>query len=350
MINLLRKNLSPKVKERIIHFLPFRLMYRRALSGHEARFSCELTTKCNVRCNICTRSHLIKEGMLSVGDMPPELVERVVEEIRRFTEYGKRVYFVPLGLGEPLLYKDLFGLFGRIKKISGNIGIVLVTNGLLLTEESVKRLIGLGIDEVSVSLNAGNKDDYKEYMGLDAYKKICANIEAAIKLRNESGRTRPGIFVQYIDYGGGPAALKDGIRKWNSIMKFNDKCYVHPIVNQAGLFRDGYGYRALARKYPCNEPLWRVAIKVNGDMYPCDSSLYSGSEKLESLYLGNIGTDSPFEMYLDPKSRQRRIVELMRKDDYSTLAQCRNCNTYKLGCNAYFGLPGNLRIKGYRWI
>lgn len=350
MITEIRKFLSPAAKEKILNSLPYRFVNRSRLHKHEIRLSCELTTRCNGKCDICTRSSLVKKGQLYVGDMDRDLIERVLQEIKKFHYYGRCVYFVPMGLAEPLLYKGLFDLFRDIKYISKKIGIVLVTNGLLLDETCCEKLISLEIDEVSISLNVISASSYRQHMRVNAYDKVCRNIENLISLRNKSGSRLPSVFVQYIDYDNNQRLFQKDINQWLKIMRYNDKCYIHPIINQAGFFPGGNKFKSSDKKYPCTQPLWRIAIKINGDIYPCDPCFYSGSKKITSLYLGNMKTESLFDLFTSTNSKQLKIIESMRKDDYSQLPECKRCNTYKLGCNCYFRLPGLLRIKGYKWL
>ncbi len=299
---------------------------------------------------MCTRPALIKEGNLQIRDMSPAVIERVIEEVQRFYLAGRRVCFVPMGLGEPLLFQDIFGLFRRIKGISKKIPIVLVTNGIALDENCSKSLITTEIDEVSVSLNATSRLSYKQHMGLDAYEEVYRHIECLIRMRNEAKKRLPSVYVQYIDYDNGPKALQKNIGSWLSIMRHNDKCYVHPIVNQAGFFAGGDKFKSNATRYPCTQPLWRVAVKVNGDIYPCDPAFYSGSKKISSLYLGNILTYNPSGDLAGAGGKGYQILQRMRRDEYSQLPECAVCNTYKIGCNPYFGMSGRFRMKGYRWL
>lgn len=351
MITRIRKLLSPTVKEKILHSLPYRVLSRVRLKRQAIRFSCELTTRCNAKCDICTRYSQLQNGQLDVGDMNAVVIKHIVQEIKKFHDYGKRVCFEPMGLGEPLLYKDLFELFGEIKHISQKISIVLVTNGILLDDVCCKKLVALGIDEVSVSLNVNNASDYSQRMGIDAYDKVYRNIENLIRLRNKSGKRLPSVFVQYIDYNNDKRTFQKVIKQWLKIMRYNDKCYVHPIVNQAGFFNQAEMLESQDTLHPCTQPLWRIAVKLNGDLYPCCSCFYSGLKQIDSLYLGNIRTESPFGLFTWNSSKRLKIIEAMRQDDYTQLTECKICNVpNKLECNCYFKLPQPLRIKGHRWL
>lgn len=350
MMAKIRKFMSPAAKEKILHSMPYRILSRIRLYGQAIRFSCELTTRCNAGCDICTRSLAAREGRLSVGDMPEDVVKRCVEGIELFHRHGKRVCFEPMGLGEPLLYEPLFELFGAIKRISEGIGIVLVTNGILLDEDRCKKLISIGIDEVSISMNAVDSPSYRLHMGVNAYEQVRHNVENLLDMRNKSGNRAPSVFVQYIDYHNDPGLFRSVSKQWLRMMRDNDKSYVHPVVNQGGFCRAGGKGGSPAERYPCTSPLWRIAVKINGDVYPCCSCFYSGSKKIASLYMGNVRTQSLYDLFAGKDSKRLKIVKSMREDDYSRLPECKICDVNTLGCNCYFRLPASLRIKKYNWL
>jgi radical SAM protein with 4Fe4S-binding SPASM domain len=82
--------------------------------------------------------------------------------------------------------------------------------------------------------------------------------------------------------------------------------------------------------------LGRIAVKINGDIYPCDPALYSGGKQVESLRLGNI-SDRNFRINFGDKTDKRyKIVELMKKNSYNGLPECKKCTTRCLGVNCFF--------------
>jgi len=354
MLGQSRKYLSPSIVNFLSNSLTSRLYSRFLSNRQEVRFSCELTTKCNIFCDFCTRTRFVEkenpQEEFLVEDMSDALVEKILEEIERFHNAGMRVCFAPMGLGEQILYKKFFKTCERVKNISKNIRIVLATNGVKLTDSTCEKILYHGLDEVSFSLNANEAPLYNDRMGLNKYEMVCNNIEKLLSLRNMSGKKKPNIFVQYIDFDGKKNNFSKDIQRWVRLMKNNDKCYVHPLVNQAGFFPDSNFNHKLKDHFPCTQLLWRIAIKVNGDLYPCDPAFYSGGEKINSLLLGNIRNTSPYEMHLDLNSKPKRISRQMRKDDYSSLPECDSCNTYKLSPNIFFKIPLLRKLSGYKWF
>lgn len=316
--------ISPKLKKILSSSIPFRFFIRIKSRKPEIRFSIELTTKCNCKCSMCTREKLIKNKNLCVGEMNEKIIKNIKSEIKKFKKAGYKIAITPMGLGEPLLYNNLWKFFKDIKKIDKKIKLILVTNGILLNEKNIKKIISSKIDEINISLNGRNKKEYFKYNGIDAFDLVQENIKKIFVLRK---KIKPKIFIQY---------LNKGDVKWNKFMKKNDKYYVHPIVNQAG-FASGIKSN---NNYPCNQLSARIAIKINGDIYPCDAALYSGNQKIEELYLGNIKKYSPFAQYTDKKSKRYQILNQMKNNDYKNIKTCKKCSTKNLGINCYFNFFG----------
>lgn len=334
-----RKLLTPSVKEMILESVPFRLYSRYQLTKKKIRISLEVTTKCNVNCVMCTRLDMVKQKKLVIGEVDKKIIESVLRDIKRFVKNGWEVTVAPMGLGEPLLYSGLVDFFSSIKKISKNIRIVLVTNGVLLDKEISKNLIKIGVDEISISLNVTNTGDYKKYIRADNYDLVKNNIKQLLETKNSCKDSRTSVYIQYLDYRGKASIFNDEIGYWQKLMTNADKCYVHPIVNQAGFKKDGITIKE-KESFPCTSPIERVSIRIDGSIYPCDPCFYAGKEKINELYLGNVKKDSIFEMFSDKSSKNFKIHEMMKSGDYSNLPTCAKCNTYKLSTNCYFKLFG----------
>lgn len=329
----LRKLVTPRMKEMILRSIPFRLYSRMQLKNPEIRVSVEVTTKCNCKCSMCTRERLVKQDKLRIGEIADKKINIILGEIKKFRKKGYNVAFTPMGLGEPLMYSKIFQVFEKVKKIDKNIKNILVTNGLLLNSKNNFK----NVDEISISLNGRNRDEYKKLNGIDAFEVVVQNIKNLLKLKN-----RPNVFIQYLDLN--KSDFTKVINEWNKLMRDGDKCYVHPIVNQAGLANKEKDLI----NYPCTQPLWRISIKINGDVYPCDPALYSGSNKFEELCLGNVDKMSIYETFIDKFSKRYQIFNEMRKNDYKNLECCKVCTTKCLGGNCYFNI-GGIKINGYKW-
>lgn len=345
-----RQYLSADLKEKIISSLPYRVYSRLLFRKKQIRYSVEITTKCNVNCSMCTRLEMLSKRKLIIGEIKPKILNKIFSDMKKFIKNNYQVVFAPMGLGEPLMSRNWKIIFSKVKKISKKIYIVLVTNGVLLTEDTSRELVNIGVDEISISLNVNNSADYQKYMrAADNYANIKKNIENLLKIRNHKKNSNTKIFIQYLDYKNQPNKFTSDIAEWRKLMRDCDKCYVHPIVNQAGFKKDGITQKKVSA-YPCSSPLSRVAIRINGDMYPCDPCFYGGNTRIEELYLGNILKNSFFDLINNPQSKIYSILNFMKKNNYDSLPTCQRCNTYTLSGNPFFCLPFGIKINSQKWF
>lgn len=347
MIKKINKYLSPDLKKAILRSLPFRLYQRACLGRHDIVVNCEITTKCNLACVMCSRESLVQKKLLVPQDMPADLTACMIEQMKMLGRLKKKIIFGPMGLGEPLMHHDLFGFLEQIRMVCANTHFTLVTNGTLLKEDVIKKIISFGFDEVSVSLNFESRNGYQEGMGKDFFGLVSSNIENLLRLRNESKTLLPAVSIQRLDFNFRQDEGKESM-PWAVSMKHYDKCFVHSAVSHAGFAGPHCMQTGSGLKFPCAQPLFTFAIKVNGDIYPCCSALYSGNMKVDSLYLGNIRDTSLVEIY--KRKKTNTILAKMKKNDYTLLPECKKCNAPSLGANCFFLLPRPLRKTGWVWI
>jgi len=288
---------------------------------------------------MCTRQSLVDKNRLHVGVMDDLIVNNIINQMKKFTSLGYKVVFTPMGLGEPFLYDKLFEVIKRVKKYK--IKVVLVTNGILLNSSNINWILDAKVDEITISLNTNSGDKYRKLMGVDGFDLVNKNLDLLFEKRNKK-KSKLKIFIQFL---GSQSDFDKQIRYWNNKMRNGDKCYVHDFVNQAGLVKKN-GRRV---NFPCSQPLYRISIKINGDLYPCDPALYSGSDKFRELYLGNIIDRSVIKDFLNKNNKRYKILSMMKKENYSMIKCCQVCTTKGLSENCFFNIS-KLHINGYKWI
>lgn len=124
----------------------------------------EVTRSCNLACVHCRASSL--KGPYP-GELGTEACRRLIDDIASFSKP-----VVILTGGEPLLRPDIFEIarYGTDKGLR----MVLATNGTLLTEESVRKMIDAGIGRVGISLDGENAE------GHDAFRKVPGAFAGAV--------------------------------------------------------------------------------------------------------------------------------------------------------------------------
>jgi len=125
-----------------------------------------ITNKCPNRCYFCFRrfKNGIKEFKLKLEKVPT--IEEVIEELQKVLNKNKWDEIVFCGFGEPLERLDVVLEVTHWVKKQSRALVRVDTNGqgYLLNNgrDVVRELKDAGVDKVSISLNAHNKETYNE--------------------------------------------------------------------------------------------------------------------------------------------------------------------------------------------
>ncbi len=120
----------------------------------------DLTNKCNLACLACWH----RSPLLNRADIPPhwdtkyELpVDRVFSLIDEAESMGVRKVIYSGG-GDPLLYRDIFEVL-KYTSAKG-LRILLVSNLTMANEETIRRIVESGVNQLLVNLWAGSPSTY----------------------------------------------------------------------------------------------------------------------------------------------------------------------------------------------
>lgn len=145
-----------------------------------------ITNRCNLSCFTCP---FMRPSLYSpepdVPDLSPQLFEAILDEYPGVERVG-------IVGGEPLLHPQWADL---IRIAAGrHMEINLATNGLLLTDDTIREILNLPIGFLNVSLDAATSDEYRRMRGGSNrnYELIRENIRRFTSAR---ARSRSGIRV-----------------------------------------------------------------------------------------------------------------------------------------------------------
>ncbi len=129
----------------------------------------EVTKRCNLYCR-----HCYNESGTRNYDPSLEEMRSVVDELS-----STKLRSIVISGGEPLMRKDLQTIIGWLRPLTLN--LVLATNGTLIDEQNVAWL-GEMIDEVNLSIDAGNKFSYEKFRGRNrTFDKCLRGLDLLIK-------------------------------------------------------------------------------------------------------------------------------------------------------------------------
>jgi MoaA/NifB/PqqE/SkfB family radical SAM enzyme len=159
-----------------------------------SRLYVECTAACNISCfQACcapetgiTRTR--QAGMLDVG-----LFTRVMDEAG--PSLGRVDFF---NYGEAFLHKRAVEMCEYVKAKFPHIYLYTSTNGLALKEESARRLVHSGIDEVTFSIDGASQQTYERYRQRGRFDVAIANLRAMADEKRKAGRDVPVLNWRYI--------------------------------------------------------------------------------------------------------------------------------------------------------
>ena len=158
----------------------------------------EPTIFCNLNCVFCHNKELLRQ-----------------KKIMNLEEFKKIMNNFPLairvniqGMGEPLLNSEIAEMIRHAKGL--NKFVTMTTNGMLLTEETAKKIIDSGLDRLIISLDSPDKGCYENVRLGANFEKVVGNIENFIKIRKEG--KRPEVIIWMLGLESTTGGLLDMIR------------------------------------------------------------------------------------------------------------------------------------------
>lgn len=150
----------------------------------------ELTTVCNFNCiycyNVWKENGQFERKDLSVGE---------VEVIISNSSKNAFLAGVTLAGGEPLLNENIFEIATFLK--SRKIRTSITTNGILLSEENVIKLIQCGVSHFEVSMPSGDTEIFYKLCGSEELKKVRA---AILNIKKYGAKCSVAAVITKINY------------------------------------------------------------------------------------------------------------------------------------------------------
>jgi sulfatase maturation enzyme AslB (radical SAM superfamily) len=142
----------------------------------------EITSKCNAKCVYCGRDKLP-----FIGDMSIENFKKIVDAMPFVGFIG------PWAVGESLLHPDIVEAIRYVKQKGKYVNIS--TNASGLTEKLSKELLDAGLDELKISVDTDDKEDYEKTRPPLKWESLVENVQRFRELRDK-GNYKTVIYVR----------------------------------------------------------------------------------------------------------------------------------------------------------
>jgi len=144
----------------------------------------EVTNRCNLLCETCPRTF---EALEPPMDLSWELFTRIVDQVPNIARV------VLHGVGEPMLVRDLPRMIRYLKARGTH--VLFNTNGTLLAPRKQMEIIGTGLDELRVSLDAAEAATFLKVRGKDMFDRIVRNVSSFTNLQRSVGAATPKVSL-----------------------------------------------------------------------------------------------------------------------------------------------------------
>jgi len=173
----------------------------------------EVTTHCNAACCYCP--HTIMKNHWANRHMPIDLFH----ELLPFLKYTDLVYLQ--GWGEPLLHHDFFEMVSICKDRGKRVG--LTTNGMLMGEDTLRRLVGLEVDIIGLSLAGATSKTHNHFRKGTDFHQVISCLERLEQIKAQKKTQFPEVHLAYL-------MLKSNFRELQEILPLARKTGVRQVV------------------------------------------------------------------------------------------------------------------------
>jgi pyruvate-formate lyase-activating enzyme len=290
--------------------------YDRLSAEFPSQVVVDITEVCNLACIHCPHPEFKQSSHYSARYLEPELNRRMVDEVRRHGR-GRTQYIRYTSEGEPLVHPACYDMLEYAVANSG-VMVTLTTNGTILNEKRVHKLLASGLHMIDVSIDAHTEATYRKIRVNGDLTVTRTNVQRLIRLARETGgRTR--VVVSYVEQPENAAETKDFEAFWKAqgaayvvVRRLHSSAgAVIPVANI--LRRDA----ARQERYPCLYPWERITLNPRGKLGFCPQDWVHGSE------LADYRTTTIAEVWQGEFYRRLRQAHLGR--DFSGHAFCGQC-------------------------
>ena len=279
----------------------------------------ELTNFCNFRCRFCPTGTKSMKRMR--GFMPDEVVDALIENVRRYNIQGVRF----IRWGEPTMHPKYLEIIERIK----NVGALthINTNGSLLDEAQMQRLLDIHLDSIKFSFQGADEGTYNEMRAGGDYSRLLGIVRKFHELRGsnqypyiqisttltgetaeqvESFKQDVGAYCDYYNIGYTKLTHLDvGAMKIDDVEK-------EKIRHLQELETIHHSFRPV-----CNEAFDKLSVNWNGDVTLCCQDYDN------FLLVGNILDSDIKEIFNSNATKIYR--QTIAKGEYGKIKCCSDC-------------------------
>ncbi len=293
----------------------------------------ELWNECNAQCTFCRTDdgEIYDQNPANKGQVPIPKGKMSLDMYKEIIEQSKDHILIAVLYvnGEPLMYTDLYEAI----KFASDRGVatLISTNGELLTEKNIKKLLESGLDFIKIAISGFSQDIYTVQHRGCHIEKIKDNLKSLARLRDE-GRYKILIMLDYVYY-------QYNSHEYKPALDFGQKLDFMVSRRPGNLFKLSEEHPELARhekpqEPPKNLPVkelcdwpWKVmTVDWNGDIFPCCDYVVWNNQEPNATF--EVGKSNIKEIWNGPSVVANRTVHLTKgRGGYDICSKCTRTGT-----------------------
>ena len=228
-----------------------------SIGGGQERYRIMIETSsiCNAKCSFCPNGKLKRPHKV----MSDEVFSTIVKKLKK--EHICVDRFILHLNGEPLTDHKLFDRIQRLKSNFPFAGIYFTTNFALADTKKIEAILESGIDQITISINSLDAEEYKALMGLELSRTL-KNIDELLSKKiksNNNLKVRVSMVVRHDN-----AEMAETIQE-----KYKDMAEIRLIKLGEWI---GYGEKKQEEnvtRIECDDLFHQICFLSNGDMALC---------------------------------------------------------------------------------
>lgn len=249
--------------------------YERLSKEFPSQVMVDITEVCNLGCIHCTHPKFKLSSSYNKRMINPEINKKMVDEVAK---HGKGItkYIRYTSNGEPLVHPKSYEILQYAVDNSGT-KVTLTTNGTLLKEKKMKKLLSTGLHMIDISIDAYSNEIYKKVRvggDLDITKK---NVLRLLELNDEVGH-KTKIIVSFVEQKENSHEIEKFKEFWQN--QSVDEVLIRKLHTNSGsvIKENDLDQNMNESRRACLYPWERVVLTAKGTLNFCPTDWYGKSE------------------------------------------------------------------------
>lgn len=238
----------------------------------------DATEICNLGCTHCPHPVFKESPIYSGSKLDPALNRKMAEEVR---DHGQGIteYIRYTSNGEPLVHPHIYDMMREAREISG-VFVSLTTNGKIMREKQVEKIIDAGVNLVDISIDAFKDETYEKIRVGGKLPDTRKHVLNLIEQKN-AAKTGMKVIVSFIEQPENTDEADDFEKFWKD--SGADYVVIRRLHSAAGsidsIKQDMISKQEKADipRKPCLYPWERILLNATGQLAFCPTDWEHGS-------------------------------------------------------------------------